>query len=149
MGKLFSCLAGFCVLSALTGCAPQTQQFAGDNPKLGSQTGVREGGLIKTKDQPGFLVYGPYVALEPGIYRLVAKGNLAGPNKALGAIDVVFGKAENVLAIKPIVTNQATGGNIASLAFEVPQAVTDAEFRIHVDAQTTGSFVAYELTKIQ
>ena len=137
-----------CSVFMLSGCAPEVQRFAGDSPKLGSQVGVREAGAIKAKAQPGFLVFGPYVTLEPGIYKLVAKGNLAGPNKGLGTIDVVSGKAENIIAIKPIVAGQAGAGNIVSLAFEVAQTVTDAEFRINVPAQTTGEFAAYELSKI-
>lgn len=148
MHKFYVYLAGVCSVLVLAGCAPQVEQFAGDSPKLASLVGVREGNLIKANGQPGFLVYGPYIALKPGVYRLVAKGNLATAYKSLGVIDIVSDKGVTVLAVKPIVTGQAATGNIVSLAFEVTQPVTDAEFRLSITAQTTGSFSSYELTKL-
>ena len=94
-------------------------------------------------------MYGPYVALEPGVYRLLAKGNLAGPNQSLGTIDITADKGKSILATKPIVADQGATESIASLDFEVVKPVADAEFRINVAAQTTGSFTGYELTKIE
>ena len=148
MRKLNRYVVVFCVAIALSACTPQTEKFLGNNDKLATQVGVREGGIIKANSQPGFLVYGPYVPLEPGVYRLVAKGNLSGPCMALGFIDVVADKGQRILAVKPIVAGQSAAGDIVSLAFEVTQPVTDIEFRINISAQTTGSFAVYELTKV-
>ncbi|MEK6245052.1 MAG: hypothetical protein AABM33_11200 [Pseudomonadota bacterium] len=147
MRKLNRYLAGFYVVIALSACSPQTEQYLGSNNKLSTLVGVREGGVIKANGRPGFLVYGPYVPLEPGAYRLVAKGNLSGSSTALGVIDVAADKGRRILAVKPIVAGQSAAGDIVSLEFEITQPVTDAEFRINVSAQTTGSFTAYELTK--
>jgi hypothetical protein len=148
MRKLHVYLAGVCTILALAGCSPQTQQFTGGDPKLLTQAGVKEGGGIKANGQPGFLVYGPYIALEPGVYRLLTKGNLAGPNQSLGTIDVAANTGKLILAAKPIVADQGATGSIVSLDFEIAKPIADAEFRINVAAQTTGSFTAYELTKI-
>ena len=140
---------GVAIALALSACSPPTEQFLGSNDKLHTQqAGVRDGGVIKASGQPGFLVYGPYVPLEPGVYRLVAKGSLSGPSKALGVIDVTAEAGNRILASKPIVSGQSAVGDIVSLAFEVTQPITDAEFRINVTAQSTGSFTAYELTKV-
>jgi hypothetical protein len=146
MRKFNVYLAGICTVLALVGCAPKTEQFSGE--KLATQVGVKEGGVIKANGQPGFLVFGPYAPLEPGVYRLVAKGNLKGPNESLGWVDVAVNKGGLVLANKPIVMSQEAAGNIVSLDFEVSQPVADAEFRINVAAQTTGIFSSYELTKV-
>ncbi len=132
----------------LAGCTPQIEQFSGGDPKLGTQVGLRENGTIKANGQPGFLVYGPYVTLEPGVYRLLAKGSLVSPNKSLGTIDIAADTGKLILATKPIVADQGAAGSIVSLAFEVGNHITDAEFRINIAAQTTGSFIAYELTKV-
>lgn len=147
MRKFNVYLAGICTVLALVGCAPKTEQFTGE--KLATQVGIKEGGAIKANGQPGFLVYGPYVPLESGVYRLVAKGNLAGPNQSLGTIDVAADTGKLILAAKPLVADQGATGSIVSLVFEVTKSVADAEFRINVAAQTTGSFTGYELTKIE
>lgn len=149
MRKLPVYLASLGMVLIFAGCSPQTQQFAGGDSKLSTQAGVKEGEVIRANGQPGFLVFGPYVALEPGVYRLLAKGNLAGPNQSLGSIDIAADKGKLILAVKPIAADQGATGNIVSLAFEVTKPVTDAEFRINVAAQTTGAFTGYELTKIE
>lgn len=148
MNKL-SILTLCAILFALVaGCGAPVTEFSAADTKLATLVGVREGGVIKANGQPGFLVYGPYAPLEPGVYRLVAKGNLTGSSKALGVIDVIADKGKRILAVKPIVAGQSVAGDIVSLDFEVTQPVTDAEFRINVSAQTMGSFTAYELTKV-
>jgi len=148
MLKLNRYLASFCVVIALSACSPQTEQFLGGNDKLATLVGVREGGVIKANGQPGFLVAGPYVPLDSGVYRLVAKGNLSGSSKALGVIDVAADLGKRILAVKPIVAGESAAGDIVSMAFEITQPVSDAEFRIVVSPQTTGSFTGYELTKV-
>ncbi len=126
-----------------------TCTFAGSNAKLITQAGVRDGDIIKANGQPGYLVFGPYIPLEPGSYRLVAKGNLSGSSKELGTIDVATNSGQLILITKPIIAAQRVSGNIISLDFEVTQPVTAVEFRINIQAQTIGSFMAYELTKIE
>lgn len=140
---------GAVIAFTLSACSPQTWQFLGSNDNLRTQqAGVREGGVIKASGQPGFLVYGPYLPLEPGIYRLIAKGSLSGQSKAMGVIDVTAEAGNRILASKPIVAGQSDVGDIVSLAFEVTQPIVGVEFRINVGPQCTGSFTAYELTKV-
>lgn len=138
-GPVGACAANFSSPSCI---------FAGGDAKLSTQVGVREGGVIKANGQPGFLVFGPYIPLESGVYRLVAKGSLSGPSKALGVIDVVADLGKRILVVKPIVAGQSASGEIVSLDFEIMQPITDAEFRINIPAQTVGSFIAYDLNKI-
>ena len=124
--------------------------FVGNNAKLFTQVGVREDGVIKAKGHPGYLVFGPYIPLEIGTYRLVAKGNLTGSSKELGTIDVATDAGQHILMTKPIIAEEphSASGNIISLDFEVAQPATAVEFRINIQAQTMGSFAAYTLTKI-
>lgn len=131
-------------------CIPESASctFSGTDLGLVTQVGVREGGVIKANGQPGFLVYGPYSPLQPGVYRLVVKGNLSGSSKVLGDIDVAADFGKRILVAKPIIAGQSTSGNIVSLDFEVAQPITNIEFRIKIQAQTVGYFIAYELTKI-
>lgn len=146
MRKLNRYLVIFFMTVFLLACAQQTEQFLCD--KLATQVGAPEGNIIRAKGQPGFLVFGPYAKINTGIYRLVAKGELAGSSRPLGVMDVAAEKGQLILATKPIVAGQNKAGEIASLAFEVTKPVTDVEFRIQISAQTTGSFSGYELTKV-
>jgi len=139
----------FAVVIALLACTPKVDKFSGNNEKLGTEVGIREGDIIKSKSQSGFLVYGPYIPLKQGVYRLVAKGSLAGSSTALGVIDVVAEKGQVILAVKPIITEpDKREGEIVSLVFEIVKPVADIEFRINISPQTTGFFVAYELTNL-
>jgi len=148
MPKLNRYLVVFCVAIVLLACSQQPQPSLVNNDKLSTLVGVREGGIIKAKGQPGFLVYGPYAKMDAGVYRLVAKGELTGSSKPLGFIDVAAEKGKIILATKLLVAGQNKAGEIASLDFEVTKPLTDVEFRINISAQTTGSFAGYELTKV-
>lgn len=147
--KMFA-LCGF-LLALIAGCtAPVTEfSFSAVDPKLATQAGIREAGEIRTSGKPGFLVYGPYVALKPGNYRLMVKGSLSGSKGQLALIDVIANKGERTFVATPINSDSPMkDGVITSVVFELPQAVTDAEFRIQVSEQTTGVFKGYELSMV-
>ena len=145
--NILATLFGIAVLGA---CSADVNVISASDAKLGTLVGVRDPkGVITPSGQPGFLVFGPYIALEPGVYRIVAKGALQGTGKTAGMIDAIAQKGERVFGMKPIYS--LTGGpdsTLASMVFEVDSAVTDAEFRIQVQGGTTGAFAGYELTKI-
>ena len=122
--------------------------FTGDDDELSTLAGVREGAVIKANGKAGFLVYGPYISLEPGEYRLVGKGELYGQAKVLGTIEVAADLGKRILAVKSIVAGQNATGDIVSLDFKIEKPVNNVEFRINILAQTSGYFKAYELTQV-
>lgn len=150
MHKTIKYLASVCLAVFLLACAKQTEQFSVGTDKLSTIVGTQDGGTIKTSGKPGYLVYGPYIPLKTGVYRLVAKGSLTGNDKPLGTIDVASGKGASVIASKPIIAGESAAGDIVTLDFVVKESpVTDAEFRILVAPQTSGSFTSYVITKIE
>jgi hypothetical protein len=134
----------------LTGCGNQVTEFSASNPKIATQGGIRNAtGELQASGKAGFLVYGPYIELKPGTYQLAAKGRLAGSATPLATLDVVAEKGQRTLVLKPIYADaQMLPDAITTVMFDVDKLVTDAEFRILVQEQTTGIFKGYELTKL-
>lgn len=143
-------LAAVCTLIA--GCIEPMTEYKASDSHLSSLVGKREPELIRSTGQPGFLVYGPYTSLPAGSYRLVARGSLKG--SATGAMpiatmDVIAQKGERVLVSRPLYGDENPGEDmIAALTFDLPRAVSDAEFRIQVTEKATVAFRAYQLTKV-
>lgn len=134
------------IVLAVTGCAQQMDFSPGD-ARLGTQAGERTKTEIKAAGKAGYLVYGPYVVLEPGIYRLDVKGSLRGPGRPLATLDVASDKGERVWMVRPIYAD-ATADIIATAAFVIDRRVTDAEFRIFLHDQTVGTFKGFSVRKI-
>ena len=135
----------------VTGCGNKTTSISsavGGN--LSTQVGVRDAkGDIKATGKSGYLVFGPYMALAPGKYSLVAKGLLSGPVSQVGTIDVAIKTGTQVLVSKPLQVNLgSTAGKLATLEFKLDVPATDVEFRILIQDQVTGSFTGYELTAL-
>lgn len=146
MKNLSRLAATTAIVLAVAACSPRTDFSAADG-RLATQAGERTQTEIKATGKAGFLVFGPYVALEPGIYRLVVKGTLSGNAKPLATLDVVTDKGARVWMIRPIYV-VATADTIATAAFAIDRKVADAEFRLFVHDQTVGAFKGYSLQKI-
>jgi len=120
--------------------------FAATNEKLQTEIGMMSrDGSIHTTGRTGYLVYGPYAALEPGKYRLKVKGELKGVDGILGTVDVAIQQGKRVITTKPIISLTEGAIVLAEIDFELDQMATDLEFRIHVQDQATGSFSGYEV----
>lgn len=147
MRALFRVLTTAAVVLAVAGCAQPIDISAADK-RLATQVGERGPAEIKSTGKAGHLVFGPYVALEPGIYRLDVKGSLRGPGRPLATLDVASDKGERIWMVRPIYAD-ATADIIATAAFVIDRRVTDAEFRIFVHDQTVGTFKGFSLKKIE
>jgi len=117
--------------------------------KLFSQIGAFDGDIIKSSGKSGYLVYGPYIQLDAGKYRLIAKGYLIGPRKDLGIIDIAAEGGKRILTSKLIISDENELDTIAFLDFQIYQPSNNVEFRIKVNDQTTGSFLSYELMSLK
>lgn len=105
-------------------------------------------GSIHTTGRTGYLVYGPYATLEPGRYRLKVNGEFNGADGMLGTVDVAVQQGEHIISTKPIISRTDDANVLAEIDFELDQMATNLEFRIHVHAQTTGSFRGYEVSSL-
>jgi len=121
--------------------------YLGDD--LFTQTGAREGSAIVTNGQLGFLVYGPYVSLPPGHYRLMVMGQLNQlklPSPAnIGLIDVSTNFGKKIIASKPLYATAKFNQKITQIEFTLERNTPDIEFRIQLNSETTGRVEAYHL----
>lgn len=140
------------LIGFIGGCSEPVTEYLASDAKVGTLVGKKDGAQITSTAQPGFLVYGPYATLPPGSYRLVARGSLSGTAGAtlpLGVLDVIAFKGERTYVSRPLYGEEQAGeGNIAAVTFDLPKAVTDAEFRIQVTAQANVVFRGYDLSKV-
>lgn len=133
---------------ALAGCAPPVTSIPASDDRLVTQAGERGEAEIKATGKAGFLVFGPYIPLEPGTYRLTVKGRLEGTANPIATADVVSERGERVWATRPVYYSSDTE-TITTIAFVIDRAVADAEFRILLPEQTVGTFKGFELKKIE
>ena len=139
-------------LFVIAGCGgAETVKISSKDAKIATQTGTRDqAGNLLSSGKPGYFVYGPYMKLEAGKYRLVAKGSLVASDAAapIGTIDAVAKIGKLVMGKKEITAQEQENGKIVTFEFSLASDVADAEFRIFVNDKVTGSFAGYELTKI-
>lgn len=143
------------VVAIVAGCGAKTMDISVAQGKLSTQIGVASAQTIQLSGgKIGYFVFGPYINLEPGTYRVVAKGLLDAKASPAAVMDVVSERGNHIWATRPIyISTVASGGGnegvITSVIFDVDKPVTDAEFRIQVlDPSATGVFSNFELTKI-
>ncbi len=92
-----------------------------------SNAGRKEGAAMVTDGQEGFLLYGPYMAFEPGAYRLVLNGTV---EESAGAkLDIVGGTGSVTFAD---ITLPQQSGNLIDTIVTIPEAVGDLEVRVFV-----------------
>lgn len=100
---------------------------------LPSQVGKREGGLVKTTGQAGYLFFGPFLPLQSGQYVIHVWGKVAVPGRA--KLDVCINKGTTILA-ETILPSQATSTTpeelIPSLTVSLINDCEDFEVRLWV-----------------
>ena len=109
---------------------------AADDARLKTLVGTRSPtrGLM-ADGRPGVLLYGPYIALPPGGYRVRVWASAPSGSNAEAHMDVVYGQGANVLVAK---TGRALAGEkpgpMGTLDFDVVASdVQDLEVRVVVD----------------
>jgi 2-polyprenyl-3-methyl-5-hydroxy-6-metoxy-1,4-benzoquinol methylase len=100
---------------------------------------AEDGSAISSTGKAGYLVFGPYVALDPGFYEVQWEG-AGSASIANGRVDVacecgsrILGTAEFSVGKK--VDRRATRV-LAHLRFSIDAPVADLEFRMHVNADS-------------
>lgn len=137
---------------SLSACTEPITEYAASDLRFATLVGKRHGPQINSAGQAGFLVFGPYVELPAGSYRLLARGVLTGAAGAplpLGVLDVAGYKGTRIYVSRPLYGDEQAGeGNIAAVFFDLPKAVTDVEFRIQITAAASAVFRGYDLSKV-
>lgn len=115
--------------------------------RFSSQISQFHDGRISNEGKEGFLVYGPYISLKPGKYRVQFTMSineslrLSGEDKAIGYVDVFSAQAPNVYLSRGIRSGEfkSKNPNRISVSFTVPPGFPQLEFRIF-------TFKGYNLT---
>jgi hypothetical protein len=102
----------------------------GSHCAMGTQVGRRSGGAIVGSGVAGFLLYGPYLTLPAGQYRVLFVGKASAGAAAYA--DVVADSGCLVLGRDNLAAVD-TDGVIAEFRFRLEHAVSDLETRIWID----------------
>ncbi len=109
--------------------------FTSDDQRLNSIVGKRNVGGIFTTAQKGFLVFGPYVGLPSGTYKVNIHGNIGLGGLAGAWVDVVADKGQRTL-LKAVLYPPELFDILSSLDVVVDHYYPDVEVRIWVEAET-------------
>ena len=94
-----------------------------------SHPGASNGHVCRQSRDRRFAVTGPFIALEPGAYEVVAAiGGYEGP-AATGLLEVVSERAHYLIARRSFRLPLAFGEPFVTLPFDVERTVRDVEFR--------------------
>lgn len=117
-------------------------RYFGDDERIRTNVGERDGANIRTAGVAGCLLYGPYASLDAGRYRAVLRGVSKISGDLLDAtVEVVTGAEHERLASSKL-TVRASDDVLAALNFSLPQACSDLEVRVWVSEKLPVSVVA-------
>lgn len=119
--------------------------------RVGTLVGKKDAqGALTSQHATGVLMYGPYLSIEPGKYRIVVRGTCQVPDGAVLSLDVVHSKATVTLVRKEVgAAEDATKGVLGTLDFDAPHGATDLEVRAMVSDKTTATIDGYSIYKLQ
>ncbi|GAA0574240.1 glycosyltransferase [Caenispirillum bisanense] len=122
-------------------------RYWGNDPRLHTQVGERAGRGMRTTGRAGFLVFGPYVPLSAGRYRLAVHGTAA---RCTGDewVDVVCDQGGRRLLHQGL--NDMGGGKWQfERLFALESSVSDLEFRLWVDEGSDLTLDGIVLEKVE
>jgi len=126
-----------------TGCHVSSLEMNGDPfLKLPSTVGVTENASRNTNGKAGYLVFGPYAALEAGTYRLNVHGTAQTIRDA--HVEVASNKGGVIHATIPLKMDQSDRLVLDALV-KLPTRISDLEIRIRVGEQDSIQLKAYSL----
>lgn len=137
------------LVAALSGSAPYkiwvsdgAKRYWGNDKRLSSQVGLREGQAILTSGRAGFLLYGPYQELPKQSYTV----RIAGTARNLGGdefFEIVFDKGNGIL-LHETLNNLPYGKWDLTFDIHVAQKLNDFEIRVWVQEETDLTVTAIE-----
>lgn len=110
-------------------------RFWGSDYRLGTIVGERVNTTIQTTGQSGHLIYGPYLSLPPGDYRVIVYGK-AGSCGGNGAKLTVWLNSEKKAFAEKSLVACTSESSLISLPFCLNERVDGLEFLIYVDEYT-------------
>ena len=108
---------------------------SGGDSRLGTQVGKCTGRDIVSTGQAGYLLFGPYIPLDAGQYRVVIRGVLGENGLAGTRMDVVIDKGGLILG-ESVLSEPDENGNFVALLISLDKPCTDLEVRVWVSNGT-------------
>ena len=103
-------------------------------------------GKISSTGKAGYLVYGPYSALDAGTYQVTLDGAVESlPEGSHATVDVVSDQGNNTLGSAEISSAPAGGAALADFVATVPASVKDVEVRLFVPENARVSVSGYRV----
>lgn len=108
--------------------------------------GMLGNGMISSTGKAGYLVYGPYAALDAGTYQVTLDGTFESlPEGSHATVDVVSNQGANILGSAEISSAPAAGAALADFVATVPASATDVEVRVFVPDKGRVSVSGYRV----
>lgn len=106
-----------------------------------------DGDALQSTGVAGFVMFGPYVAMSPGNYRVNVIGSIAElPENAAVHFDAVSGKGSNIHGEQAVSTTSASAGTIAEFDVKIPSEIQDLEVRASVPDGVNMRIQSYSVT---
>ena len=113
----------------------EVHRYWGSDSRLGTQVGQRTGRDIVSTQHTGYLLFGPYIALVAGQYRVTIYGAV-GEKGATGVhMDVAVDKG-NVILAASVLDEPDQNGVLIDLAIMLDSSCTDLEVRVWVSSNS-------------
>ncbi|SDW03686.1 glycosyltransferase family 4 protein [Nitrosomonas communis] len=119
-------------------------RYYGADDRLGTQVGVRRGRNMITTGIAGFLIFGPYVALDAGNYQVSIFGNMRNSVNNT-RVDVSANQGHQILA-EELITDSESENCLITLPFTLHTPSNDLEIRMWVEE---GTDLSVSLVKIE
>ncbi|MBB6340552.1 hypothetical protein HNP49_000702 [Pseudomonas fluvialis] len=110
-----------------------------------TQCGVIIDGKLHTTGKPGFLIFGPYQALNKGTYTLHVKGEFKGAKNAW--LDISANKGQTLIYKTPVKSILTSNQALVTDNIRIQENHRDVEVRIFTDGSDILSLSSLRLTK--
>lgn len=111
------------------------RRFWGSDTRLRTRIGKRIGLMMETTGEPGCLLYGPYIAMTPGKYRIAIYGRVGKGGTAGARRDVAFNQGKRTLG-EALLCEPDEHGCMAMFEILLNVSCQDFECRVWVEEQT-------------
>jgi glycosyltransferase involved in cell wall biosynthesis len=125
----------------------QTLRFLGSDGKLGTQVGRRVGRSMVSTGSSGYLIFGPYIPLKEGVYKVLVNGSMNPSSASTTKVDVAINKGAEILAENRIL-NTLSADCLTSLKVTLKESCEDFEVRVLVASDCDLTITSLEIHDI-
>ncbi len=125
-------------------------EMPASHPNLRTHVGrVDASGSVVAGGRRGQLLFGPWMTLMPGRYRIEWYGRIETAERRWrqGTLDVIFDAGNESIAEAPLAHTRAKGDLLGALDFELDQPIEGLEFRVRVEAKANVAITKLRLER--